>query len=155
MEFDTVVGASKHQQKTTEAPASVSIVTKEDIKELGYRTLADVLRGVRGFYLTFDRDYYFTGTRGVNRPGDYGGRILLNINGHRLNEPIYDSLLVGREFPLDVDLIERVEVIRGPGASGRDPQRGSSARPVLGRGGAGEQDFPRATSRDARRGGAQ
>jgi hypothetical protein len=45
-----VFGASKHEQKITEAPSSVSIVTQLDIQEYGYRTLADILDGVRGFY---------------------------------------------------------------------------------------------------------
>lgn len=113
----TVVGASKHEQKITEAPSAVSIVTRQDIQEYGYRTLAEVLNGVRGLYVTFDRANDFLGIRGVNRPGDFGGRTLININGHRVNEPIFDSALLGHELPLDVDLIERVEVIRGPGSS--------------------------------------
>ena len=113
----TVVGASKHEQKITEAPSSVTIVTRQDIQEYGHRTLADVLNSVRGLYVTYDRAYTFLGLRGVNRLGDYGGRTLLNINGHRINEPIYDSSFFGYDFPLDVDLIERVEVIRGPGSS--------------------------------------
>ena len=46
IEIPTVVGASKHEQKVTEAPASVTIVTAEDIKRYGYRTLADLLNGV-------------------------------------------------------------------------------------------------------------
>ncbi len=93
------------------------IITRQDIQEHGHRTLADVLNGVRGLYVTSDRAYNFLGIRGVNRLGDFGGRTLLNINGHRVNEPIYDSSFFGYEFPLDVDLIERVEVIRGPGSS--------------------------------------
>ncbi len=112
-----VYGASKHEQKTTEAPSSVTIVTRQDIAEYGHRTLAEVLNGVRGLYTTFDRGYNFLGVRGVNRLGDYGGRTLININGHRINDPIYDSSFLGNDFPLDVDLIERVEVIRGPGSS--------------------------------------
>lgn len=112
-----VVGASKHEQKITEAPAAVSIVTRQDIEEYGYRTLADVLNSVRGLYTTFDRGYSFLGMQGVNRLGDFGGRTLLNVNGHRINEPIYDASFFGYDFPLDVDLIERVEVIRGPGSS--------------------------------------
>jgi iron complex outermembrane receptor protein len=113
----TVYGASKHEQKVTEAPSAVSIVTADDVKKFGYRTLADILRGVRGFYVTYDRTYTYIGVRGVNRPGDYGGRVLITVNGHRVNEPIYDQAFNGTEFPLDVDLIERVEVIRGPGSS--------------------------------------
>ncbi len=44
---DSVYGASKHKQKVTQAPSSVTIVTADDIRRFGYRTLADVLRGVR------------------------------------------------------------------------------------------------------------
>ncbi|MEY2409178.1 MAG: iron complex outerrane recepter protein [Verrucomicrobiota bacterium] len=113
----TVYGASKHEQKITEAPSAVSIVTQDDIKKFGYRTLADILRSARGFYVTSDRGYNFIGVRGVNRPGDYGGRVLITVDGHRLNEPVYDSAFNGNEFPLDVDMIERVEIIRGSGSS--------------------------------------
>ena len=114
---DTVVGASKHEQKTTEAPSSVSIVTKDDIKKYGHRTLADILNSVRGFYVTYDRSYSYIGVRGFSRPGDFGGRMLLMVDGHRLNDGIYDTAASGTDFPLDVDLIDRVEVIRGPGSS--------------------------------------
>jgi len=113
----TVVGASKHEQKLTEAPSAVSIVTAEEIKKQGHRTLADVLRSVRGLYVTSDRAYNAIGLRGVNRPGDYGGRTLITVDGHRLNDPVYDTAASGTDFLLDVDLIERVEVIRGPGSS--------------------------------------
>jgi len=92
----------------------VTIVTQQDIKEYGFRNLADILNSVRGFYVTYDRAYHFLGIRGVNRPGDFGGRTLININGHRVNEPIFDSALLGYDLPLDVDLIEKVEVIRAP-----------------------------------------
>lgn len=64
---ETVMGASKHEQKTTEAPSAVSIVTADEIKKQGCRTLADILRGVRGFYVAYDRGYSFIGVRGVNR----------------------------------------------------------------------------------------
>ncbi len=117
IKVDTVFGASKHEQKTTEAPAAVSIVTRDDIQKYGHRTLGDVLNSVRGFFVTYDRAYSFIGVRGFNRPGDFGGRMLLLIDGHRLNDGIYDTAAGNTDFPLDIDLIERVEVIRGPGSS--------------------------------------
>jgi iron complex outermembrane receptor protein len=117
IEVPTVFGASKHEQKTSEAPASVSIVTQEDIRHYGYRTLADILRSVRGFYVTYDRSYGYIGLRGINRPGDYGGRVLITVDGHRMNDPIFDTSASMGDFLLDVDLIDRVEVIRGPGSS--------------------------------------
>jgi outer membrane receptor for ferrienterochelin and colicins len=117
VKIPTVVAASKHEQKVTEAPSSVSLVTHEDIEQYGYRTLADILRSVRGVYVTSDEIYNYIGIRGVNRPGDYGGRVLVMVNGHRMNEPVYDQAFNGHDLPLDVDLIERVEVIRGTGSS--------------------------------------
>src|SRR5581483_2563224 len=81
------------------------------------RTLADVLQTVRGFFLTYDRNYSSLGVRGFARPGDYNTRILLLVDGHRLNDNIYDQAMVGTEFPLDIDLINRIEIIRGPVSS--------------------------------------
>jgi iron complex outermembrane receptor protein len=110
-----VEAASKWAQPVTQAPSSVTIVTAEQIKLYGYRTLADALQSVRSLYVSYDRNYSFLGTRGFN-PGDYNGRILLLIDGHRVNNPVTDGAFLGTEFPLDVDLIERVEIVRGPGA---------------------------------------
>jgi hypothetical protein len=114
IEIDTVSGASRFKQKVTEAPASVTIITSNDIAKYGYRTLADILRNVQGFYVTYDRNYSWLGVRGYGPPGDYNSRIALMIDGHRLNDNIFDAALIGTEFPLDVDLIDREEVIRGP-----------------------------------------
>jgi iron complex outermembrane receptor protein len=117
IKIPTVYGASKHEQKITDAPSSVSIVPRAEIQAFGHRTLADVLRSVRDFYVTDDRNYGYIGVRGFNRPGDYGGRILLLVDGHRVSDPIYNTVGVMQDFPVDLDMIERVEVIRGPGSS--------------------------------------
>ncbi len=117
VEIQTVYGASKFEQKVTEAPSSVSIVTAVEIKKYGYRTLADILRSIRSFYITYDRNYSFAGLRGFGRPGDYNDRMLLLVDGHRTNDNITNGALIGTEFPVDVDLIDRIEVIRGPGSS--------------------------------------
>lgn len=114
---DTVSAASKYRQKLKEAPASVTVVTAEEIRRYGYRTLAEILQSVPGFYLNYDRNYHYLGVRGFRRPGDYDTRILLLVDGHRVNENIGDQPAFGTHFLLDVDLIERVEVIRGPGSA--------------------------------------
>jgi outer membrane receptor for ferrienterochelin and colicins len=113
----TIATASKYEQKISEAPSSVSIVTASDIEKYGYRTLADILRSVRGLYTTYDRNYQFLGIRGFARPGDYNSRVLLLMDGVRLNDGIYNTAAIGTEFILDVDLIDRVEIVRGPGSS--------------------------------------
>jgi len=117
IKIPTVYGASKHEQKLSDAPSSVTIVTREEIQIYGHRTLADILRSVRDFYVTDDRRYGSIGVRGFNRPGDFGGRILILVDGIRLNEPISDGVGVLSDFPIDVDMIERVEVIRGAGSA--------------------------------------
>lgn len=116
-DIPSVFGASKYEQKLTEAPSAVSIITQDEIRQYGYRTLADVLRSVRSFYVTYDRNYSYVGVRGFGPPGDYNSRVLLLVDGHRLNENVYDGAYVGTDGVLDVDLIDRVEVIRGPGSS--------------------------------------
>lgn len=117
IKVDSVVGASRYEQRSWRAPASVTVVTSDEVRKYGHRTLSDVLRSVRGLYVSYDRGYSYLGIRGFNRPGDFGTRVLVLVNGHRVNDGIYDSATTGTEFPLDVDLIDRVEVIRGPGSS--------------------------------------
>lgn len=112
-----VYAASKHLQNASDAPSSVTIITAEEIQEYGYRTLADILENVRSFYITSDRAYSYVGVRGFGRLGDWNTRILLLVDGHRTNDNVLGQALIGSEFPVDVNLIERVEIIRGPSSS--------------------------------------
>ena len=117
IKIDTVFAASKFSEKVTDAPSSVTIVTRDEITRFGYRTLSDIVRAVRSFDVVYDRTYSYTGARGFNSVDDYGSRTLLLIDGHRMNDPIYAIAAVGTEGLLEVGLIERVEFIRGPGSA--------------------------------------
>lgn len=112
-----VVSASKYAQRMADAPAAVTVLRAADIRQFGYRTLADVLRSVRGFYVSSDHQYSYVGVRGFSPPGDYNTRLLVLVDGYRINDNIYDTGAISGEFPLDVDLIDRVEIVRGPGSS--------------------------------------
>lgn len=107
--------ASKFEQKATEAPADATVITSDEIRKYGWRTLGDLLASVPGFYISYDRDYDYVGVSGVNL-GDANNRILLLVNGHRINGNLDDSGQVDTSFILDMDLIDRVEIIRGPGS---------------------------------------
>jgi outer membrane receptor protein involved in Fe transport len=113
----TIVGASKYEQKQSEVAAAVSVITRQEIKSFGWRTLAEALASLPGVYTTYDRQYTYLGTRGFGLPGDLNTRVLLTINGMRVNDPVYDGGLAGREFPLDLELVERIEFIPGPGGA--------------------------------------
>ena len=117
LDVQVTSAASKHAQKADEAPSVITVVTADEIKRQGYRTVGDVLRTLPSFFVTYDRNYSYVGVRGFGRPGDYNTRILLLVDGARTNDNVYDAAYVAREFPIDVALIERVEVSRGPGAS--------------------------------------
>lgn len=112
-----IYSASKYSQRASQAPSWVTIITQDEIKLYGYRNITDILRSVPGFYDTYDRNYSYIGVRGFGRPGDYNARILTLIDGHRLNDNVGDLILFGNEFPLDIDLIDRVEIVRGPGSA--------------------------------------
>lgn len=112
-----IVGASKYEQKQSQVAAAVSVITRQEIRAFGWRTLDEAIASLPGVHTTYDRQYTYLGTRGFGLPGDFNTRILVTINGNRFNDPTYDSGPFGRQFPLDLDLIERIEYIPGPGGA--------------------------------------
>ncbi|MDV6348496.1 TonB-dependent receptor [Nitrosomonas sp. Is35] len=113
----SVVGAAKYEQKQQQAAAAVSIITRKDIRTYGWRTLNQALASLPGIHPTHDYQYEYLGTRGFGLPGDFNTRVLITINGNRINDATYDQGPTGRDFPLDIDLIERIEFIPGPGSA--------------------------------------
>jgi outer membrane cobalamin receptor len=112
-----VVGASKYEQKQSEIGAAVSVITRQEIKAFGWRTLDQALASLPGVYVTYDRQFTYVGVRGFGLPGDYNTRVLVTIDGNRVNDPVFDSGPSGRELPIDMDLVERIEFIPGPGGA--------------------------------------
>lgn len=109
--------ASRFAQSADRTPALTYLVTAEDIRNLGYRNLGDILNSLPGLYLTHNGAFTFIGARGLGRPGDFNARLLVLIDGMRVNENIYDAAQIGPEFQLDAALIERVEFTPGPGSA--------------------------------------
>jgi outer membrane receptor for ferrienterochelin and colicins len=113
-----VEGAALHAQSLKDAPASVTIITQDDIRRFGYHTLAEALSDARGFFTTYDHIYHFQSVRGFGLPGDYGTRLLLLVNGHNMTDNLLgQSVWFGQDFPVDMSLIKRIEVIRGPASA--------------------------------------
>jgi iron complex outermembrane receptor protein len=109
-----VTTASKKQQSISEAPAIISVLTAEDLEQLGVNTLTEAMPYVPGF--TVMNSYWRTGTvtaRGVMMTL-YTDKMLMLING----VPAYDASAL--EYYLEtvpVNAIERIEIIRGPGST--------------------------------------
>jgi iron complex outermembrane receptor protein len=113
----TVSSVTRRQQTLSDAPASVTVVTSEDIRKFGYRTLADVIGGIKGIYISNDRAYQYLGARGFARAGDLNTRVLLLVDGNRINDNVFDQAMIGSEFPLDLESVDRIEFVPGPGSA--------------------------------------
>lgn len=112
-----VVTSSRFVQRAAEAASSISVITADDIKNYNYTTLGEALNSQRGIYLSSDKNYLSAGSRGFSRPTDYNNRILIMIDGHIFNEVVYGSAFMGNELGINLNNVEKIEIVRGPGAS--------------------------------------
>ncbi|MEJ2053803.1 MAG: TonB-dependent receptor [Calditrichaceae bacterium] len=112
-----VITVSKKAEKTTDAPGIISTITKEEIKYFGANNLRDVLE--RATSIQTIGSHLFPNNISAVR-GDlrtlYDNHTLILINGR----PVRDGVLGGINSPvylgLPVEMIERIEIIRGPGS---------------------------------------
>jgi len=95
-----VTGPSRSAQRMSDAAASVTVITADEIRALGYRTIADALRSVRGVAISDDHTYSYIGVRGFYATGDYNTRVLLLVDGNRVNDNLYDQAYVGGDAPI-------------------------------------------------------
>ena len=112
-----VLSASRFSQSITEAPATVTVIGEDELRQRDYRHLAEALVTAPGVYSSNDRNYTMLGVRGFNRPGDYGSRILLLTDGARRNDPVFDQALFGNEAPVEMDWVKRLEFVAGPASA--------------------------------------
>jgi len=104
--------ASKVGTPLWEEAAAVSVVTAEDIRHYGWRSLADVLDAQLGFSTFSDRIYDFVVSRGFYLSNDPNSRILLLLDGHPILE--FFGYYNGQLPTIDLDHVERIEIVRGP-----------------------------------------
>lgn len=110
----SVSAASKSQVTVDEAPASVTVITREELRAFGYQTLPEALNGVRGFFFADDRIYTYVGIRGFQPAGDLNTRILVLWDGHSINDVWAGQGFIARDLEADLSAIDRIEVVRGP-----------------------------------------
>jgi len=110
-----VTSVSKKEQKLSRTAAAVFVITQEDIQRSGATNIPDLLRMVPGLQVAqINGDNWAITARGFD--GQYSNKLLVLIDGRTAYSPILSGVYWNAE---DVPLhtIERIEVIRGPGAA--------------------------------------
>ncbi|OFZ71168.1 MAG: hypothetical protein A2Z01_10125, partial [Betaproteobacteria bacterium RBG_16_58_11] len=113
-EVPIVLSVSRLAQPVSEAPSATTIIDREMIRASGFRELADVLRLAPGFYV----GNYNGGEPVVSHglPNRYFGRTQVLVDGRSVYTPLFGQV-PWTSLPLELDDIERIEVVRGPNAA--------------------------------------
>lgn len=110
------ISASRLARQVSDSPAAVAIVTADDIRAYGYRTLADVINSMRGLYITDERRYQYMGGRSFGDVEDYAGRVMLLIDGYAVQDNLFDQAYIDESGLIELELVERVEYVPGTGS---------------------------------------
>lgn len=115
MDVPTVVSASRHEQKITDSMVPISIISAEDIHYSGLTSIPEVLQFSPGIdVVPLSRVRYAVGVRGLH---DFvADRTLTLINGRLADTPIFGGSEFYR-YPIMMEDIERIEIVRGPGGA--------------------------------------
>lgn len=112
MEIPTVIVSSKREQPLTEAASTIEVVTSEDIKQSGATNIGDVLRSVAGIDVReAHTSQHVIGVRGFADTS----HVLVTVDGN--NVFMYHANHIFLDWaPIDLEEVERIEIIKGPGA---------------------------------------
>jgi outer membrane receptor for ferrienterochelin and colicins len=113
----TVITASKSAETLADAAGAISVVTRDELERFGGITLGEILQRVPGLTGTSS---YFTDRSLIAARGDQtkanGGHILILINGRPTREILEGGLISDLLEAFPVNVLERIEVIKGPGS---------------------------------------
>ena len=112
-----VITASKSLQNLSDAPGVMSVVTKDELERFGGATLADILRRVPGLAgaSSFMTDRSMIAVRGAQFKAS-GAHVLLLINGRPVREIMEGGIVSDMLESFPVNIIQRIEVVKGPGS---------------------------------------
>ncbi len=110
-----VTSVSKKSQRLADAPAAVFVITQEDIRRSGVTSIPEALRMVPGLQVArINANTWAITARGFN--GRFANKLLVLMDGRSVYTPIFSGVFWDVQDTLMED-IDRIEVIRGPGAS--------------------------------------
>jgi iron complex outermembrane receptor protein len=110
-----ITSVSKKEEKLSEAPAAVFVLTQDDIHRSGAMSIPEALRLVPGLDVArIDAHTWAISSRGFN--DEFANKLLVLIDGRSVYSPLFSGVLWDVQDPMLED-VDRIEVIRGPGAT--------------------------------------
>lgn len=110
----SVSAASRELEAIEDAPASVTVLSAQELEAFAYPTILEALRGVRGYAVNFDSVYGNAAVRGLGTANDFSNRLLVLSDGAVLNENILYQPFIHYDGRTDLGDVQRIEVVRGP-----------------------------------------
>lgn len=111
----SVTSVSKRPQRLSDTATAVYVVTQEQIRRAGIYSIPDALRMVPGLQVAkLARDRWAVTARGFN--SSTSNKLLVLIDGRAIYTPVFSGVYWGDQGT-SINDIDRIEVIRGPGAS--------------------------------------
>jgi outer membrane receptor protein involved in Fe transport len=112
-----VAAASKSQEAVSAAPASTTIVSADDLRRYGVRSLDEAINFLSaGMVAETPLTATEVGARGVTITQDYGAHVLVLIDGHALNEAWGGTAYFDRAAGIPLEIVDHIELIVGPGS---------------------------------------
>jgi iron complex outermembrane receptor protein len=111
----SVEAVTRREELAADAPAAVFVLSGDDLRRQGFRTVYDALRTVPGLFAYADGLWPSVGVRGVGLLTDYATRVLVLVDGHPMNNSVaIGASYVARDLPVPLAAVRRIEVIKGP-----------------------------------------
>lgn len=110
-----VTSVSKRSEKASEAAAAIYVITQDDIRQSGLTSIPELLRMVPGLNVAQSGSHQWAiSARGSN--DQFANKLLVLIDGRTVYTPLFSGVFWDTQDVVTED-IERIEVIRGPGAT--------------------------------------
>jgi len=113
----SVSAASRQTEAIEDAPASVTVISAQELEAFAYPTILETLRGVRGYAVNYDSVYGNAAVRGLGSANDFSNRLLVLSDGAVLNENILYQPFIHYDGRTDLGDVQRIEIVRGPSST--------------------------------------